>query len=84
LAFPKVSTLNLALRSGEIVEVDAVAVTTLNEERGLLRVEWEVKESQNLPGKIIYRKRWEGSVGTLHRLGSMKKPVHVWLEGVLE
>lgn len=80
-SYPKVEKLNLALRSGEILEVDAVRVTELNAARGLVRVEWEVGEAIH-EEKVIYHKRWEGSLRMLLRRPS-GKPLNAWLEGIL-
>ena len=81
--FPTPETLNFALRSGDVVEVEAVRITTLDEDRGpLLRVEWGAKESAQRPGRILYGERWEGSrrsIGLLREL----KPLHVWLLEVI-
>jgi len=62
MSFPKPEeTLSLALRSGEVVEVDSVRVTVLNQAVSLTRVEWVPRESINQPGRVIYGQRWEGS-----------------------
>ena len=58
---PEVKTVSLALRSGEILELDNVQTTELDFDRGLYRVQWRPMESIAEAGKILYRKRWEGS-----------------------
>ena len=53
---------NLALASGEVVTVDAVQITSLNEnDPQTRRIEWRVAESSSGNGRIIYRRRWEGN-----------------------
>jgi len=81
MAFPKIETLNLALGSGEVVEVESVRVTELDAERGLLRVEWRVAESILEPGTILYHKRWEGSRRNLEILpqARARTPQEDWI-----
>jgi glucan biosynthesis protein len=84
MALPKVKTLNFALVSGEVGEVESVKITTLDEGRGLIRVLWEPKESLNEPGKVIYRMRWEGSRRMLEQpRSSVEGELRDWLLEVL-
>ena len=79
---PTPTTLNLRLANGDVLEVDAVRVTMINEERGLQRVEWYQKESIQEPGKVIYGKRWEGSRRMVEK--KPPKPLNAWLLGIIK
>tara|TARA_Y100001963_G_C6429737_1_gene286457 strand:- start:1 stop:255 length:255 start_codon:yes stop_codon:yes gene_type:complete len=80
-AYPKLETLKLRLKSGKLTEVESVRVTTLDSDRGLLRVEWFPRASIQDPDRIIYGKRWEGSRRMLTTIPSEK---NTWLLGVID